>query len=183
MIGVDARDRAAPKAFERRRSGLAVLLASIVVVLTGVLAGCGGGGGDAYSATALRSGEDVSVESLRGKPVLLVSWATWCRECDEELAGLQEFADSELAEGLQIVAVNLDAANVDEEIDAKIAKHGLTVDLWRDRRNGFKRTFSALGVPTTVLLDSSGEVVDKFPGAVDFDHGDVLEAIDGVLGR
>ena len=145
------------------------------------LAGCGGGeGGTGYEVADLATGEPVSVSSLRGEPVLLVSWATWCRECDEELAGLQEFADSDAAEGIHIVAVNLDAADVDDEIDAKVAKHGLSVDLWRDRRNEFKRTFGALGVPTTVLLNADGEVVGTFPGAIDFDDADVLAAIDDV---
>lgn len=160
----------------RRRTAIVALAAAVL------LGGCGGAGDEAYEATALRTGETVSVESLRGEPALLVSWATWCRECDEELAGLQEFAESERAEGLQIVAVNLDAASVEDEIDAKIERHGLTVELWRDKRNRFKREFAALGVPTTVLLDADGEVVATFPGAIDFDQDDVLAAIAEVTG-
>jgi peroxiredoxin len=153
----------------------------VAAALTLLLVSCGGGeGGTGYEVADLATGEPVSVSSLRGEPVLLVSWATWCRECDEELAGLQEFADSDAAQGIHIVAVNLDAADVDDEIDAKVAKHGLSVDLWRDRRNEFKRTFGALGVPTTVLLNADGEVVGTFPGAIDFDDADVLAAIDDV---
>ena len=153
----------------------------VAAALTLLLVSCGGGeGGTGYEVADLATGEPVSVSSLRGEPVLLVSWATWCRECDEELAGLQEFADSDAAQGIHIVAVNLDAADVDDEIDAKVAKHGLSVDLWRDRRKEFKRTFGALGVPTTVLLNADGEVVGTFPGAIDFDDADVLAAIDDV---
>lgn len=159
---------------------LALVVAVSMVAALG-LSGCGGGGGgNAYSVADLRTGDPVSVADLRGQPALLVSWATWCRECDEELAGLQAFAESDAAEGLRIVAVNLDAAKVEDEIDAKIAKHGLTVDLWRDRRNEFKRTFGALGVPTTVLLDAEGKVVGTFPGAIDFEDEKVLAAIDKV---
>lgn len=164
-----------------RRPALAVLVLLGALLGGSLLTGCGGGGGGvSYEVADLATGEPVSVSSFRGEPVLLVSWATWCRECDEELAGLQAFADSDAAEGIRIVAVNLDAADVEDEIDAKIAKHGLSVDLWRDRRNEFKRTFSALGVPTTVLLDAEGEVVGTFPGAIDFDDADVLAALDDV---
>ena len=153
----------------------------VAAALTLLLVSCGGGeGGTGYEVADLATGEPVSVSSLRGEPVLLMSWATWCRECDDELAGLQEFADSDAAEGIHIVAVNLDAADVDDEIDAKVAKHGLSVDLWRDRRNEFKRTFGALGVPTTVLLNADGEVVGTFHGVIDFDDADVLAAIDDV---
>jgi thiol-disulfide isomerase/thioredoxin len=149
-------------------------LAAAVAVAVGA---CGSGGDTAYVATDMTSGERVSIESLRGSPALLVSWATWCNECDEELAGLAAFARSPDAEGISIVAVNLDAANVEDEIQAKLERHDLRVLLWRDKRNEFKRSFGALGVPTTVLLDADGAVAGLFPGAVDFDDGDVLAAL------
>ena len=153
----------------------------VAAALTLLLVSCGGGeGGTRYEGPDLAPGEPVSASSLRGEAALPGSRATWCRECDEELAGLQEFADSDAAQGIPIVAVTLDAADAADEIDAKVAKHGLSVDLWRDRRNEFKRTFGALGVPTTVLLNADGEVVGTFPGAIDFDDADVLAAIDDV---
>lgn len=152
-----------------------------LVVVVGVLAlvACGSeADGGSYTATDMVTGEEVSVDSLRGQPALLVSWTTWCTECDEELAGLAAFADSPEAEGIEIVAVNLDAAHVEDEIDAKVSEHGLRTALWRDRRNDFRSEFGAIGVPTTVLLDAEGEVAGTFPGAVDFDDAKVLEALD-----
>lgn len=144
---------------------------------------CGGGNSTdpaTYEATDLVSGADVSVASLRGSPVLLISWTTWCNECDKELSRLQTFAESEVASGIEIIAVNLDAADVSNEIDAKIEDHGLTTILWRDRRNDFKREFSAIGVPTTVLLDERGLIVGTFPGAVDFTDADFVDALNQV---
>lgn len=156
----------------------------ILVALVGFssLAACGGESGAAvdYEATEMGTGDSVSVESLRGDPVMLVSWATWCRQCDEELAGLQEFATSDEADGITIVAVNLDAASVDDEIAAKIEQHQLAVPQWRDRRNDFKRTFKAIGVPTTVLIDADGTVAGTFPGAIDFDNNEFVAALEEV---
>lgn len=152
--------------------------AAIVALGLTVIAGCGGSGADgAYTVADLQTEAAVSTDDLAGSPALLVSWATWCRQCDEELAGLQEFASSVDADGVRIVAVNLDAADVDAEIQDKIDRHGLTVELWRDKRNEFRRTFGALGVPTTVVLDADGHVVGTFPGAVDFGDEDVLDAL------
>lgn len=154
-----------------------VLLMSIPL-----LTGCADqqAGAVGYSATDLRSGESVSVESLRGRPVVLVSWATWCRECDEELTALQAFSDSDDADGVAVVAVNLDAADVDAAIDAKIDANGLEVTLWRDRRNDFKRSFGALGVPTTILLDHEGRVAGTFPGGVDLETGEMRSTLDNL---
>ena len=148
---------------------------------TAVLAACGGGSEPSgYEAKDLVTGAEVSVDDLRGRPALLVSWTTWCAECGEELAGLAEFAASDAADGLEIVAVNLDAGDVDDEITAKVERHDLSTALWRDRRNEFRSAFGALGVPTSVLLDADGDVRGTFPGAVDFDDAELLAAIDEI---
>lgn len=169
-----------------RVRAVAVAVAAVTTMASLVvgLAACGGSDDPvSYAAEDMATGEEVRLDSLRGRPALLVSWATWCKECDAELAGLQEFASSPDAEGLEVVAVNLDAASVEDEIDAKIARHGLTTQLWRDRKNRFKREFGALGVPTTVVLDAEGRVAGTFPGAVDFDSDEVLAAIEKVRGE
>lgn len=157
---------------------LGIRITMTLLALAMIASGCGGSESSAYTAADLRSGDAVSVADLAGSPALLVSWATWCRECDEELAGLQQFAESLEAQGVRIVAVNLDAADVEAEIDEKISRHDLSVELWRDRRNEFRGAFGALGVPTTVVIDANGKVVGTFPGAVDFDDEAVLEALD-----
>lgn len=159
----------------RRRLALVAALAAAVA-----LAACGGGtGGDGvdYEAVDLVTGEEVSVADLAGRPALLVSWATWCTECDEVLAGLQGFAESPAADGVEVVAVNLDASDAGGAIEAKVDEHGLTTTLWRDRRNEFKRAFGALGVPTTVVLDRDGAVAATFPGAVDLTGEEVAAAL------
>src|SRR5690606_3743149 len=159
----------------RPRLALVAALAAAVAV-----AACGGGtGGDGvdYEAVDLVTGEEVSVADLAGRPALLVSWATWCTECDEVLAGLQGFAESPAADGVEVVAVNLDASDAGGAIEAKVDEHGLTTTLWRDRRNEFKRAFGALGVPTTVVLDRDGAVAATFPGAVDLTGEEVAAAL------
>jgi len=151
-------------------------LATVAVVAAA--AGCGGGSdGVSYTATDMASGDKMSLATLAGTPVVLTSWATWCAECDELLAGLQAFTVSSESEGVEVVAVNLDAADNTAEIDAKIADHGLSATLWRDRRNEFRAAFGALGVPTSVVLDRDGTVVALFPGAVDFTGEDFTEAL------
>jgi thiol-disulfide isomerase/thioredoxin len=158
----------------RRRT---VLLAALLLVTA-----CGAAveEREPYGATDLRTGAAVSVADLAGAPALLVSWTTWCTECDEVLGGLRSFSESPAAARLEIVAVNLDVGDVDDEIDAKLADHGLSTTLWRDRRNEFKRAFGALGVPTAVLLDAEGRVAGTFPGAVDFENGPISEALAGI---
>lgn len=165
----------APKG--RRRT-----LATIAVMWFGLVA-CGAGSRSVdYRAVEMTSGGEVTLATLAGRPVVLTSWATWCAECDELLSGLQAFAESPAAAGVEIVAVNLDAADNTAEIDAKITDHELSTVLWRDRRNEFRAAFGALGVPTSVVLDRRGEVVATFPGAVDFAGDDFTRALDTARG-
>jgi thiol-disulfide isomerase/thioredoxin len=135
-----------------------------------------------YRAADLATGEAVSTASLRGSPALLVSWTTWCTECDEVLSGLQGFASSAAAEGVLVVAVNLDAGDVEDRIAEKLTKHGVETRLWRDRQNDFRAAFGALGVPTVVLLDAHGSLSAVLPGAVDFDSAEFHAALDAARG-
>ena len=61
-----------------------------------------------YSAKTL-TGSEVSLASLRGKVVLLNVWATWCYPCVEEMPTLQHAYDLLKGDGLEVVAVSVDA--------------------------------------------------------------------------
>ncbi len=168
-------------ALRPRRGVRRVALLGVLIVGVAAIAGCGGGNTDGavdYAASDLRTGAPVSAAALRGRPAVLVSWATWCNECDEVLDSVRELSVSSQAEGLEVVAVNLDAASVEDEIDAKLERHDVRATLWRDKKNAFKRAFGALGVPTVVVLDGRGAVVRTFPGAVDFGDAEVRAALE-----
>jgi thiol-disulfide isomerase/thioredoxin len=154
-----------------------VLVAVVVAVVA--VAGCGGvdRAAPGYTATDLRSGDRVDLASLRGRPAVLSAWTTWCHNCDEDLALLGAFSRSPASRPFEVVAVNLDVASVEDEIDAKIEAHDLEVTLWRDRTNRFRSAFGAVGVPTTVVLDARGTVVRLLPGAVDFTDPEVVAAL------
>jgi peroxiredoxin len=90
------------------------------------------------------SGRSISLRSLRGHPVFLNFWATWCPPCTEEMPSMEN-----LAVGLDGTDVRTVAVSVDEDWDV------------------IKRFFSS-GTRLGVLLDQSREVpkrygTDKFP--------------------
>ena len=53
------------------------------------------------------TGQKLSLRSLRGKPVLLNFWATWCAPCVEEMPSLENLA-GRVGDSLHVVTVSVD---------------------------------------------------------------------------
>ncbi len=54
------------------------------------------------------SGGTVSLESFRGKPLVLVFWASWCHYCNEELDELEKLTKTQTADSFNVVAISVD---------------------------------------------------------------------------
>ncbi len=52
-------------------------------------------------------GEQVSLSSYQGQPVILVFWATWCPYCKKLLPGIERLNQKYAKKGLKIIAVNI----------------------------------------------------------------------------
>jgi cytochrome c-type biogenesis protein len=159
---------------------------AIVAAIAFLLAGCGGGGDAAapsrYDAETLE-GAPTSVSELRGRAVLLSSWATWCSECKDGLRSLERLWHERRDDGLTTVAVNLDARGIDRRVGPMVSSLGLTMPIWRDPDNAFASAFGAVGVPTSVLLDAEGRVVRTWVGETDFRSEEVAMAVHEALSR
>ena len=129
-----------------------------------------------YAARNL-SGDSVSLALLRGKPVLLNVWATWCLPCKEEIPYLESLHAKHAAEGLQIVGVSVDARGDEDKITEFAKDFSMTYPIWRDPDERVNSRFLAIGVPSTYLIDREGRIAYAQPGT----HGadEVLEALGG----
>ena len=66
-------------------------------------------------------GKVVSLKDLRGKPVLLNFWATWCGPCKVEMPWFQELQQKYGAQGLQVVGINQDDEDRPDTLKQKIS--------------------------------------------------------------
>jgi cytochrome c-type biogenesis protein len=108
-----------------------------------------------YAARNL-TGDSVSLAVLRGKPVLLNVWATWCLPCKEEIPYLESLHGKHAAQGLQIVGVSVDARGDEAKISDFAQDFGMTYPIWRDPDERVNSRFLAIGVPSTYLIDRDG---------------------------
>lgn len=103
--------------------------------------------------------------SLRGAPVILNFWATWCGPCMRELPDI-EALHRESAGRYHVVSVVSEAASVVRPV---IAQKGLTMPVLLDSAGAAFRAFKVERLPTTVILDREGRFVHDFTGAADPD--------------
>jgi len=106
-------------------------------------------------------GQRVSMDSLKGKVVLLDFWATWCGPCREALPHMQKIAKQFEGEPLVVLSVSLDEN--EQKWKDFVAKNGMTWPQYLD--GGFtgpiSRMFAVNAIPHTFTIDADGVLQDE----------------------
>ncbi|MFN2564132.1 MAG: TlpA family protein disulfide reductase [Gemmatimonadaceae bacterium] len=134
----------------------------------------------AYRAVSA-NGDSVSLDALRGKPILLNVWATWCHPCRDEIPELQRIYERYRGRGLELVGVSVDAAGEDDAIRAFMRRYGMTYPVWRDPAENVSAAFLVVGVPATFLIDRSGVLRWKKTGPIGDGDSTLTAAIEAAL--
>lgn len=123
----------------------------------------------AFELTDLK-GAKVSLESLKGKRVLLNFWATWCVPCVTEMPSLERLEKLLSKEGLMIVAVNVDSPDKNADVAKFVAENGITFQILRDPDFAVPQQYGLTGFPESFFLGPNGEFLD-FKDPVSKSHG------------
>lgn len=111
-------------------------------------------------------GATVSLERYRGEIVLMNLWASWCPPCRAEMPDLQRVATLYVRRGVAIIGIN--EGESPERARAFADSLRIHFPIWIDASQRYGRTYGALGLPTTVILDRRGIVTRGFDGALTF---------------
>jgi cytochrome c biogenesis protein CcmG/thiol:disulfide interchange protein DsbE len=112
-----------------------------------------------FELKSIPEGKSIALASLRGKPVLLNFWATWCGPCKIEMPWLVDLQKKYGPEGLQIVGVAMDDTD-DKDIADFAHKMGVNYIVLKGTEKVGDLYGGIEGLPTTYYLDRSGKVVD-----------------------
>jgi thiol-disulfide isomerase/thioredoxin len=98
-------------------------------------------------------------ENLKGKTVLIDFWATWCVPCVEEMPNLHKAYEKYKGENFEILSVSLDErGETVQKFRAEKWKMPWLHSLISSNKET-NRQFEIVGIPKTVLIDSSGKIV------------------------
>ena len=115
----------------------------------------------ALSGTAL-DGKPVAIESLRGRPVLVHYWATWCEPCKVDIAQIRELYAKYGPKKFAVVGIALDSNKA--ELAKFLAAKPIPWPQLHEAGGLDGRLAEELGVltlPTMILIDADGKVVDR----------------------
>ena len=114
------------------------------------------------------AGEEVDLFSFVGKPIVLNFWASWCGPCKMELPDFQSAYEA-YGEEVEFLLVNLTDGmqETKETAAAFMESQGYTLPVYYDTKQEAAYGYQVYSIPTTYLIDASGEVVAKASGMID----------------
>ncbi len=123
------------------------------------------------------TGAKLATAELKGTPVLLNLWATWCVPCVAEMPKLDELA-GELGDSVKVVTVSQDM-NGAEAVGPFFAERKFAhLPQWLDPKNSLAIAYGGgSGLPLTVLLDAEGKEIWRVAGGYDWSTAEAREAV------
>lgn len=107
-------------------------------------------------------GDTVRLSELRGQPVVLNFWATWCGPCRAEMPALLRL-EAEHAGQARVIGVNQGESA--ETVTAFANDLAVDYPLLLDPGHSVNRQYSVRGLPTTLFIDADGIIRDQIVGA------------------
>ncbi len=106
----------------------------------------------------------VALGELRGTPVVLNFWASWCIPCQEEASTLER-AWRQQARPRAVLFLGLDMQDVTTDAHRFMRHYAIDYPNIRDPSNDVARTYGVTGVPETFFISARGRIVGHIIGA------------------
>lgn len=109
-------------------------------------------------------GKVVTLDSLKGRPVVVNFWATWCLPCQQE-HGVLTNGSKRFGDQVQFVGVVYEDEK--PKIQQFLDRYGSGYPALMDEGGKTAIAYGVTGVPETFFIDANGKIVSKFAGPLD----------------
>lgn len=121
------------------------------------------------------AGDFRKLSELRGKPLLINVWASWCGPCRAEMGSLERLSRRYGGKQFNIIGIS-----TDDDANAAMAfirRAQITFDNYLDSKLMLENMLGANTIPLTILVDADGRVVQKIRGSREWDNRESLNLI------
>lgn len=121
------------------------------------------------------AGDYRKLSELRGKPLIINVWASWCGPCRAEMGSLERLSRRFGGKQFNIIGIS-----TDDDANAAAAflrQSKITFDNYLDRNLVLENMLGADSIPLTILIDAQGRVLRKIRGSKEWDSPQSLELI------
>jgi len=125
------------------------------------------------------AGPALDLAAQRGKVVYLDFWASWCVPCKKSFPWMEQMQQKYRDRGLKIIAVNLDENPADA--DRFLKRFPVSFEIVRDPQGELAERYRIEGMPSALLFDANGRVVERHIGFRDSEKAAYEAAIEAVL--
>ena len=120
-----------------------------------------------FELPAVGGGAPVALAALRGRPVLINFWATWCKPCEDEMPAMERLYRAYHAQGFELLAVSVDVGS--DEVVAFRDRLALSFPILHDPDRKVSSKYHALRFPESWLIAPDGTLAARFIGPRDWD--------------
>ena len=111
-------------------------------------------------------GREIATAALKGKPLLINLWATWCGPCIAELPALGKLA---AAGNIRVLTVSQDAEGAKDKVAPFLKSHGgEALEPWLDPEGTAATQWQVSTLPASIYYDAQGREVWRINGGKDW---------------
>jgi len=111
-----------------------------------------------------QNGETVQLSELRGQPILLNFWASWCGPCRSEMPSMEKVYREVNGDGIEILAVNSTIQDDPNAANQFAQELGLTFPILFDTTGEATRQYLVRALPTSFFIDRNGIIQEIVVG-------------------
>lgn len=111
--------------------------------------------------------DTISLESFKGKFLLIHFWATWCKPCRKEMPEFEKLNKDFEETDAEILGVSIDSSNDSLKAIEFANKFLFTNTLAIS--GSISENYWSWGIPTTILISKEGELLGRIRGAVNWE--------------
>ena len=112
-------------------------------------------------------GDSIILSKLRGHPLLINFWASWCMACRAEAPELQKLYTEYKQRGLIILGVNTTQQDTVDSARAYVSEFKLTYSIPMDENGHAVKAYGVMGLPTSFFVDPEGIIRNVVIGQMD----------------